>query len=507
MSIYSRKQRWKIWLAGFAVVIIGASLWYTNRLVQQVADEERQKVELWADAVRNRATLVKYTENLFQRLQVEERKRAEIWAQATQNLGTTEDNGALTFYLKVASENNTIPAIIVDEQNRINYITNVDTTGYGLITEFTGRIRKEFTKYRPIVINDGFSNNYYIYYQDSKVFTELRDVLDNIIQSFISEVVVNAASVPVIVSDSTRSKVIASGNLEQVIDNDTTAMLQLTSNMEQENVPLEIELPDYGKCLIFYQSSWLLTQLKYYPFVQFGVIALFILVAYFLFSFSRRAEQNQVWVGMSKETAHQLGTPLSSLMAWVEILRMKGIDEETLGEINKDLHRLEVVTERFSKIGSVPELKPTDLGTVLRESLAYMQPRTSKKIQVSLQNHLPEGKQALVNLNIPLFDWVIENLYRNAIDAMEGQGELSLSYGEKGRWFYVDISDTGKGIHSSKLKTVFQPGYTSKKRGWGLGLSLTKRIVENYHRGRIFVRKSELGKGTTFRILLPIVEY
>lgn len=507
MSIYSRKQRWKIWLAGFAVVIIGASLWYTNRLVQQVADEERQKVELWADAVRNRATLVKYTETLFQRLQVEERKRAEIWAQATQNLGTAEDNDALTFYLKVASENNTIPAIIVDEQNRINYITNVDTTGYGLITEFTGRIRKEFTKYRPIVINDGYSNNYYIYYQDSRVFTELRDVLDNIIQSFISEVVVNAASVPVIVSDSTRSRVIASGNLEQAIDTDTTGMLQLTTAMEQENQPLQIELPDYGKCLIFYQSSWLLTQLKYYPFVQFGVIALFILVAYFLFSFSRRAEQNQVWVGMSKETAHQLGTPLSSLMAWVEILRMKGIDEETLGEINKDLHRLEVVTERFSKIGSVPELKPNDLGAVLEESLSYMQPRTSKKIQVSLHNQLPEGKSALVHLNVPLFDWVIENLYRNAIDAMEGQGELNISYGERGRWFYVDVSDTGKGIPSSKLKTVFQPGYTSKKRGWGLGLSLTRRIVENYHRGRIFVRKSELGKGTTFRILLPIVEY
>lgn len=506
MSIYSKKQRWKIWLAGFAVVIIGASLWYTNLLVQQVAEEERSKVALWADAVQSRATLVKYTESLFERLQTEERKRAEIWAQATQNLGITEDSDALNFYLKVASENNTIPAIIVDEQNRINYITNVDTTGYGRITEFTGRIRKEFTVYNPIVINDGFSNNYYIYYKDSNVFTELRDVLSNIIQSFISEVVVNSASVPVIVTPFDRSRIIASGNLEKRFLSDTLAMKQLTIEMASENTPLEIELPDYGKCRIYYKSSWLLTQLKFYPVVQFAVIALFMIVAYFLFSFSRRAEQNQVWVGMSKETAHQLGTPLSSLIAWIEILRMKGIDEETLGEMGKDIHRLETITERFSKIGSVPELKVHELPTVIEDSVGYMLPRTSKKIHVSVQNHLPPDITPIIKVNIPLFDWVIENLYRNAIDAMEGQGQLQIHFGEKGRWYYVDVCDTGKGIPGSKLKTVFQPGYTSKKRGWGLGLSLTKRIVENYHQGRIFVKKSELGKGTTFRILLPKTE-
>lgn len=228
------------------------------------------------------------------------------------------------------------------------------------------------------------------------------------------------------------------------------------------------------------------------------------IVAYFLFSFSRRAEQNRVWVGMSKETAHQLGTPLSSLMAWMEILRMKGIDEETLAEIGKDVQRLEVITERFSKIGSVPELQVNDLGIVLEESVQYMMPRTSKKIHVNISSEMPDGDGAIVQMNIPLFDWVIENLIRNAIDAMEGLGgSLDIVYGEKGKWYFVDVTDTGKGIASSKLKTVFEPGYTSKKRGWGLGLSLTKRIIENYHQGKIFVKKSELGKGTTFRILLP----
>jgi signal transduction histidine kinase len=227
------------------------------------------------------------------------------------------------------------------------------------------------------------------------------------------------------------------------------------------------------------------------------------IVAYFLFNFSRRAEQNQVWVGMSKETAHQLGTPLSSLIAWIEILRMKGIDEETLDEMGKDIKRLEIITERFSKIGSKPELKPQDLEQVLEESIGYMRPRTSRKISIELKNLLTEEERMIVKLNVPLFDWVIENLFRNAIDAIETSGSLVVSFGEKGKYAYIDVSDTGKGIPKSKIETIFQPGYTSKKRGWGLGLSLAKRIIEEYHKGKIYVKHSELGKGTTFRILIP----
>lgn len=503
MSIYLKKYRWKLWLAGFAIIIIAASLWYTNVLVKKVATEERKKVELWADAVRNRAELVKYTEKLFERLKTEERKRAEIWAEATQNLSKTEDDDARSFYLKVVSENNTIPAIIVDAQNRVNYITNADTIGFGNTEFFRGKVKNAFSAHRPIEIDDGFSNKFYIYYQDSRVFSELREVLNNIIKSFISEVVVNSASVPVIVSDKNNTRIIASGNLDQQILADTSAMLQLTKSMAAENTPLEIELPDYGKCSIYYQGSFLLTQLKYYPVIQFSIIALFMIVAYFLFNFSRRAEQNQVWVGMSKETAHQLGTPLSSLIAWIEILRMKGIDEDTLGEMGKDIKRLEIITERFSKIGSKPELHPQDLEQVLEESIGYMRPRTSRKISIEFKNLLTEEERMIVKLNVPLFDWVIENLFRNAIDAIETSGALEVSFGEKGKYAYIDVSDTGKGIPKSKIETIFQPGYTSKKRGWGLGLSLAKRIIEEYHKGKIYVKHSELGKGTTFRILIP----
>ncbi|MBX7202624.1 MAG: HAMP domain-containing histidine kinase [Bacteroidia bacterium] len=504
MSIYHRKQRWKLWLALGAIIIIGLSLWYTNVLVRKIAHEERVKVELWADAVRNRATLVKYTESLFNRLKTEERKRAEIWAEATRNLSITEDDEARSFYLKVVSENNTIPAIIVDQHNKINYITNVDTAGMGNTTEFKGAIKAAFSNYRPIVIDDGFSNTYYIYYQESRVFTELREVLDDIIQSFISEVVVNSASVPVVITDSAQTRIVASGNLEKNFKSDTLAMLQMASEMASENTPLKVELPDYGKCSIYYRNSFLLTQLRYYPFVQFGIITLFLLVSYLMFSLSRKAEQNQVWVGMSKETAHQLGTPLSSLIAWMEILKLKGIDEDTIAEMNKDIKRLEIITERFSKIGSIPELSEQNLETILRESIDYMRPRASKKISIELVNLQPEIPVFKVNLNQHLFEWVIENLFRNAIDAMEGQGgALLVEFGEKGKWLYIDVSDTGKGIPKSMVNTVFEPGYTSKKRGWGLGLSLSRRIIENYHRGKIFVKRSEPGKGTTFRILLP----
>jgi signal transduction histidine kinase len=205
---------------------------------------------------------------------------------------------------------------------------------------------------------------------------------------------------------------------------------------------------------------------------------------------------------MSKETAHQLGTPLSSLMAWIEILRLKQVDEDTLSEIAKDLKRLETITERFSKIGSNPVLDHGNIVQVLYDSVEYMEKRSPSKVQfnIILPNEFDAGYQ--VQLNIPLFEWVIENLIRNAIDAMEGEGKIDIELSEKTGYLSIDVSDTGKGIPKSKLKTVFQPGYTSKRRGWGLGLSLTKRIIENYHKGKIFVKKSELGKGTTFRIML-----
>jgi signal transduction histidine kinase len=231
-----------------------------------------------------------------------------------------------------------------------------------------------------------------------------------------------------------------------------------------------------------------------------GIISIFILVAYFAFSFARKAEQDQVWVGMAKETAHQLGTPLSSLIAWIEYLKMKDVDPNTLADMKKDVSRLETITERFSKIGSVPELNPENIVSVLDESIDYTRSRSSKKVEFTYNTG--ELTDLQIPMNIPLFAWVIENLFRNAIDAMEGTGAITVDLIEESDSVIIDVTDTGKGIARTKFDTVFQPGYTSKKRGWGLGLSLTKRIVEQYHSGKIVVKSSEIGKGTTFRITL-----
>jgi signal transduction histidine kinase len=211
-------------------------------------------------------------------------------------------------------------------------------------------------------------------------------------------------------------------------------------------------------------------------------------------------EQNQVWVGLAKETAHQLGTPLSALIAWLEYLKGKGLDPETAAEIEKDIKRLETITERFSKIGSVPKLDETDLVRVLNDSVNYMKMRTSKNVSFSI---VPQNSKPIIALlNVPLFEWVIENLIRNAVDAMNGNGSINIVVSDQTQFVYIDIADSGKGIPKNKYKTVFEPGFTTKKRGWGLGLSLTKRIVENYHSGKIFVKSSEIDKGTTFRIVL-----
>jgi signal transduction histidine kinase len=269
--------------------------------------------------------------------------------------------------------------------------------------------------------------------------------------------------------------------------------------MENQNTPLLVDLGEGTKNYIFYEQSNLLTQLKYYPYIQFAVIGFFLLIAYILFSTARKAEQDQVWLGMSKETAHQLGTPLSSLMAWTEYLREHGTDESIVSEMNRDVMRLQMITERFSKIGSQPTLQDENISNVLRNAIDYLKQRTSKNVLFEVE--IPDY-EIYVKLSSTLFEWVIENVCKNAVDAMDGKGELKIKLIEMPESVFIEISDTGKGLPKSMFKSVFEPGFTTKKRGWGLGLSLSKRIIENYHHGKIAVLNSEENKGTTFQIVL-----
>jgi nitrogen-specific signal transduction histidine kinase len=249
--------------------------------------------------------------------------------------------------------------------------------------------------------------------------------------------------------------------------------------------------------LVCYDESILLKRLAQYPYWQLGIVMIFVVVAIFALLASKKAEQNKVWVGLSKETAHQLGTPISSLMAWVEILKENYPNDELIPEMDKDVKRLELIAERFSKIGSLPEPVDASMNTVLEHVVDYMDRRTSKKVEMI--RHLPDH-EVIVKMNTALFEWVIENLCKNAVDAMEGAGKIELTLTDEDHRVVVEVSDNGKGIRKKDLKNVFTPGFTTKKRGWGLGLSLAKRIVEEYHKGRIFVKQSEVGKGTTFRI-------
>jgi len=380
MNIYHRKQRWKIYLLLAALFIVLGSYWFTNNLTRQLAEEERKKVELWAQGMK----------------------------ELTHNRNLDKD---YSFILEVIRNNETVPMILTDEKEKMISMRNVH---------------------------------------------------------------------------------VGERNQEREIQ-------ELIAEMKQQHKPIEINLPQ-GKQYIFYKDSTLLTRLSYFPFIQLGVVALFLLISYYAFSTARKAEQNQVWVGMSKETAHQLGTPTTSLLANLELLRMKMDDQTIIGEIEKDINRLEKITERFSKIGSQPALKSESLKPILSGVLEYIRTRTSKRVTFNL--NLREGDDLQVPLNKPLFEWVVENLLKNAIDSMDGDGVIDVQVHCKGQQVMIDVSDQGKGISRSKQKAVFQPGYTTKTRGWGLGLSLARRIIEQYHRGKIFVYHSEPGKGTTLRMVL-----
>jgi|TARA_B110000211_G_C14074721_1_gene551527 two-component system, sporulation sensor kinase D len=329
--------------------------------------------------------------------------------------------------------------------------------------------------------------------------TEQTTHIDNLDEdiSFVFEVINHNNTIPVILTDDS-GKILYHKNFPlNKVEKEGYLNRQLLL-MKENSEPIVFEYADGKENRIYYKDSIILTRLKYFPYVILLVVALFILIGYLAFSASRKSEQNKVWAGMARETAHQIGTPLSSLMGWVALLQEKpGVDDIAL-EMNKDILRLQTIAERFSKIGSQPELSEQDITKVLKRSFNYMKDRSSAKVIYKLDVKSP----FYAAINPQLFGWVIENILRNAIDALEQKGTITLSIKEHNKKILIDIKDSGKGIKSNELKTVFEPGFTTKKRGWGLGLSLVKRIVEDYHKGQVFVHTSELNKGTTFRIIL-----
>ena len=337
-----------------------------------------------------------------------------------------------------------------------------------------------------------------------KAYEELKswepEFEENCDYTFLNEYIISNQTIPVILVNE-RGAIVTARNYSEEQD---TNIAYLASRLEliKKGGYSPIEGDDYQ---IFYEDSKILALLTYFPLFQFILIAAFIAYGYWGINSSRRAEQNRVWAGMAKETAHQLGTPISAIIAWIEHLRMlrEGDEEvgEVLDELNNDVNRLNLIAERFSKIGSTPKLEAINVYEELEKCKTYMQRRAPRKVVFDFPN--PDSTALNVNINPPLFDWVVENLLRNALDAMDGKGSISAKVSEENKYVIIDISDSGKGIPSNKFKTVFEPGFTTKKRGWGLGLSLAKRIIESYHSGKIFVKKSNIKEGTTFTIKLP----
>ena len=379
MDIYRKRQQWKQILFLAAVLIGVGSLWYTNRLVNQIEETERQKMELWAEAVKI--------------------------------MDHADYDDDLAFPFSVIESNTHIPVILTDSSGNI----------------------------------------------------------------------------------------LGDKNLDSLKSEDPAYMQRQLEHAMLENESLVINLGPDEKQYLHYRDSILLRTLIFFPYVQLGVIILFILVSFFAFNISMKAEQNEVWTGMSKETAHQLGTPISSLMGWLEILKQSKIDPATVSELEKDASRLEKISDRFSKIGSKPTLKETDLSSILAGSLDYIRNRSPANIEYLLD--LPEEPIKAI-LNNTLFEWVIENLCKNATDAIGENGRVILHAVITDNHLIIDVEDSGKGIAKSKFKTIFKPGFTTKRRGWGLGLSLSKRIIEVYHHGKIFVLSSDPGESTIIRIMM-----
>ena len=497
VRMYRTKQRWKWWLgfsAAFIVLLVSA---YTGYLVKFVANEEKQKVELWGKAIQKRAELIRKTKKMFRRFEEEDKQNIDLWVKALQCLvsGCSDELAAT-----IVGSNNTIPVILVDEEGTV-----ITHNHFQEETDLKAEVerlkeRKRFVDASYVV--NGVSKKQTAYFDDSIIFSELKGTIDDLLSNFISETVINAASVPVIITTLKEDSLIGSGNLQPAgIENNWSAK-QVIQRMREFN-HMQVELDDGVSYHIYYQDSLIVSSLTYFPFVLFTVIFLFVLVAYLLFSTARRVEQNQVWVGMSKETAHQLGTPLSSLMGWIELFKSRGIEVEAVKEMERDVNRLDTVAQRFSKIGSQPDLKPVELIPMVRDMVSYMQARSRKNIKISAEILC---ESARIEGNLPLLEWVLENLIRNSLDAMPEAGEIRLVLEKAGPNLQLDVWDSGKGIPRKLWKTIFKPGFTTKQRGWGLGLSLTKRIVENYHKGRIGVQASEPDKGTCIRIAFSSID-
>ena len=458
-NFHKRKQRWKYILFITAVTITSLSIYLTQKVEKSLEDSINSLSQSIETLKENESTLRKnetIIRDNINTLKKEEEDNIGNFTKAMRYLNTRtiddDSDTAYTWASDLIQQNKTIPLILVDECHNILINRNINFPKN--INQNEERKEEYLLKELDVMKREGDSIKINVLTDDQTLYYKNSEIL-------------------------TQTKLMES---QTIIMRGQTEKMQYFINQKE----IEIER--------------LLNEMKWYPYYQLAFLVLFGLLAYLIFNAARRSEQNLIWAGMAKETAHQIGTPLSSLMAWVQLIRQNGRNDEMADEIEKDLTRLETITARFSKIGSKPELKIEVLSEIIGESIIYMQKRFSKNI--IFQNNI-QSMSIEIMINKVLFIWVIENICKNAADAMKGKGTISVNYKESDKEIYIYITDTGKGIERSLVRSIFLPGITSKERGWGLGLSLAKRIIEDYHKGKIFVENSVKNKGTTFCIILP----
>ena len=466
-------------------------------MIDKIAQREKAKAEQWADAIRKKVELVKLTNQIFSELREKERQKIQIVVDAQRTILNPSDlnmNQDIDFALNIIASNKDIPVAILTDDRKLAQSKNVDSS---LTEEEKNAVFSKWIaagKSYEIEVFGGIKMQFV--YGESNELIRLEKASDSLINSFNYDLIDNSSLIPVLLVDE-KSGQIEMSNLEKK----ELKRINLIQEFKKQNEPLRIDFGT-GTKLIYYKESPELKQLTWFPYIQFSVVGLIVIIGYLMFSTFRKAEQNQVWAGMAKETAHQLGTPLSSMMAWVDHLEANGGNEMIVNEMTKDLDRLEKITDRFSKIGSGAKLVEADLVVTIGNNLEYLRARLSDKIFIDFK--VKEEEPIIMMHNPSLMEWVVENICKNAVDAMGGKGILTIEIQRVPERVYIDITDTGKGLTPKQFKTIFQPGYSTKKRGWGLGLTLVKRIIEEYHKGKVFVLKSEIDRGTTIRISIPL---
>lgn len=488
-----KKVKWiilsiTVLLAGFALVEI-------NIVSNQIRKSEQEKVKLWANAISQKAELVNYSEEFFANVALDEHRKMEMYTNILKSFDKMDMSSDADFsldYVRYIVDSSETAILITDDDS----IITVPSELAGQKLE--GDLLKDFSHNEPFHYRI-WGMPMTLYYKESKVYTDLRHVIDGFSNSFLAEITNNSVFVPVLIVDSLQGEVLGSGNIDEKEFDCPERLSDKICEMAEENDPIEFRLPNGQRAYLFYESTPLLKSLRWVPLLYLFVFIVLLLISYYLFRTARSMEQNRIWVGMAKETAHQLGTPISSLMAWTQYLEGKTFDATYATEINKDLNRLETITHRFSKIGSVPEFRDENVCTAIQNAINYLQTRCSRKVK--FVTNFPD-EELIIPLNNYLFEWVIENICKNAIDAMDGVGTFTVVVSSDTHHVYIDLSDTGKGMSPSIQKKIFNSGFTTKQRGWGLGLSLAKRIINDYHKGRIFVKYSVEGQGTVFRIIL-----